>query len=156
MNARISLLLVSITCLALGCGNKDDAATAPPAGLAGVAGTGAAGAIPCGGKLCLPFNGPGLMLPVPACCADQFAQTCGVLLGSQCKKAPPPGETCASFDVRDFGLILFGCCAGNQCGLLDEFDNVCRSIESLQSEFAMEEGPAPVEFPAPAACGGAQ
>lgn len=91
---------------------------------------------PCGGEICQPYSGPGLNLPLAACCADQFSKTCGVQIGSSCRKPPEKSHpTCASVDMSGFGFVLFGCCVDNKCGLVDSFSggDTCRDIESIQA-----------------------
>lgn len=138
------------------CGGKDGASTTQPAGISGVAGgTSIEGAITCGGTLCAPFNGPGLNFPLQPCCADQFSRTCGIRSGSACLKAPARHPTCSSLDLTDFspGLVLFGCCTNNKCGLLDPFEGTgtCRDIETIQAEAAAA-GDDSSGLPQPMAC----
>jgi hypothetical protein len=136
----------------MACGANDDrSTTAAPSGLSGAAGTGVEGTVTCGGAICRRADGPGLMLPVEACCVDHFTRTCGVLMGTSCRKQPEPHPTCASLDWRDFGLILFGCCVDNKCGLYDEFEGGCRDVESLQAE-AMATGEDVTLLPPAMAC----
>jgi len=135
-----------------GCGSSEDDEGQAASGVTGVGGAGNLdGAVACGGIAFPQFNGPGFQLPLPACCYEAFTKTCGYRMGSSCQKAPPAHPTCASIDGTDFGFVLFGCCAENKCGLIEEGVG-CRDIETLEAEAAARGESGFIQFPPAMSC----
>jgi hypothetical protein len=135
-----------------GCGGSEEGEGEAASAAIGAGGAASLdGAVGCGGVACPQFNGPGLQLPLPACCFEAFTNTCGYRMGSSCQKAPPAHPTCASIDGQDFGFVLFGCCTENKCGLIQEGVG-CMDIETWQAQ-AMANGETDfLEFPPAMSC----
>lgn len=135
----LGIMAVAFACMALSCASKDSGSTSRSAAATGGSGGWVDGAFSCGGAICAPLTAPGLMLPLEACCADPFTQTCGVRRGSSCLKRPPVHPTCGSVDLRDIGFVMLGCCTNQKCGLIDPFEpgGMCVDIETWKSQLAM-------------------
>jgi hypothetical protein len=149
---RRCAMVLGVMLAAWACGS-DDAGTQQSAAVGAGGGGSFDGAVSCGGVVCRQFNGPGLALPLPACCFEAFTNSCGFRQGTSCRKQPPAHPTCASIDGTDFGFIYFGCCTDHKCGLLDESQSLgCRDIETLQAEATARGEEGFIEFPPAMSC----
>jgi hypothetical protein len=131
------MMVFSVITAVAGCGGDDEPETSasPAVSTAGGGGTGAGAPVTCGGQVCKPLEAPGLQAPLKACCMDQFTASCGVTVGTACNKVPEAHATCPSLDMSGFGLVFFGCCTANKCGLTGSFlMNECRDLETLRAE----------------------